>query len=399
MNMVSDETRPPLGKINKRLRLAALIALGLAVIGIVSRKHSEAELRQWTQTQAIPAVKVISPSHGSGRQELALPGDIEAFFEAPIHARVSGYVKEWRHDIGARVRAGDILAVIDAPELEQQLEQAKGELAKAEAGLQLARLTSKRWQALRSAVAVSPQSADEKAGELNAKSAEVVAARANVERLKALEGFTQITAPFAGVVTARNIDIGALVQGNSERGQELFRVADIRQMRVYVSVPQAFASQLQPEMKAALKLPQYPNKLFEAKLAATSNAISRKSRALLAQLLADNPDGKLWPGSYAEVHFRLPENLQALRVPASVLLFRENKIQVATLGADSAVVLKQIEILRDLGTELEVSGVDPSERIIDNPPDFISNGEPVRIAENDEQHSPATSEKSGRKDN
>lgn len=385
--MPSDNTPVALHKVKKGLGLVAVLAIAFAVFGIISRKASDVRLEQWTQAQAIPTVKVISPKRGSSGQELVLPGDVQAYFEAPIHARVSGYVKMWYHDIGARVRDGEVLASIDTPELDQQLEQAKHELLKAEARLQLAKLTSKRWQALRASVAVSQQSADEKAGDVDAKAAEVAAARANVERLKAFEGFKQIVAPFAGVVTARKVDVGALVQGANDNGQELFSVADIHQMRVYVSAPQIFASQLRPGMKAAVRLPQYPKRSFEAKLATTSNAISQKSRTLLVELLADNPDGMLWPGSYAEVHFKLPDNPQALRAPASALLFRGDHVKLATLGTDDKVVLKRIEIDRDLGSEVEIaSGIDPSERIIDNPSDSISDGDVVRIAGSDEEH-------------
>lgn len=365
----------------KWLGVGILSACGIAASGVVGRVDSERRLERWTLAQAVPSVKLISATRGSGDRQLVLPGDVEALYEAQIHARVSGYVQSWRHDIGARVRAGEALASVDAPELEQQLEQARGELAKAEANLQLAKLTSKRWSSLRASVAVSQQSADEKAGDVSAKTAEAAAARANVERLKAMEGFTQIVAPFAGIVTARNVDIGALVAVGGGDGTPLFSVADIRQVRVYVRAPQAYASQLKIGMTATLKLPQYPDREFKAKLGTTSHAISRQSRTLLVQLLADNPDEALLPGSFVEVHFELPANPHVLRVPASALLFRGERIQLATLGADEKVVLKSVEVARDLGSEVEIeSGIDPNARIIDSPSDSIVNGDEVEVA-------------------
>jgi RND family efflux transporter MFP subunit len=367
-------------RITKWLGLAVLSACGIATTGVIGRVKSEKRLEHWTIEQATPTVKLISAKRGGGDQELVLPGDVRALFEAPIHARVSGYVRAWRHDIGARVRAGEVLASVDAPELDQQLEQAKGELAKAEANLQIAKLTSKRWSALRGSIAVSQQSVDEKASDVSAKAAEVASAQANVERLKALEGFTQITAPFAGVVTARNVDIGALVAVGGGGGKELFSVADIHQVRVYVRAPQAYASQLRIGMPATLKLPQYPNRKFTAKLVATSNAISQGSRTLLVQLLADNADEALLPGSFVEVRFKLPDNPQILRLPASALLFRDEQVQVATLGADEKIVLKNVEVARDLGSEFEIaSGIDLSARIIDNPSESIGDGDVVRV--------------------
>jgi RND family efflux transporter MFP subunit len=369
-------------RITKWLGLAVLSACGIATTGVVGRVKSEKQLERRTIEQAIPTVKLISAKQGGGDQELVLPGDVRALFEAPIHARVSGYVRAWRHDIGARVRAGEVLASVDAPELDQQLEQAKGELAKAEANLQIAKLTSKRWSALRGSIAVSQQSVDEKASDVSAKVAEVASAQANVERLKALEGFTQIAAPFAGVVTARNVDIGALVAVGGGSGKELFSVADIHQVRVYVRAPQAYASQLRIGMPATLKLPQYPNRKFTAKLVTTSNAISQGSRTLLVQLLADNADEALLPGSFVEVRFKLLDNPQMLRLPASALLFRDEQVQVATLGADEKIVLKNVEVARDLGSEFEIaSGIDPSARIIDNPSESIGDGDEVRVME------------------
>ena len=325
-------------------RSSSLAAVGLGVTGIMSRNHDEAKLTKWTQAQAIPTVNVVTPERGTKNQELILPGDVEAYYEAPIYARVPGYLKMWYKDIGAHVKAGQELAVIDTPDLDQQLEQAKSDLASVQANAKLADLTAKRWKALLSSQSVSQQTVDEKVGDAAAKNALVAAAQANVDRLQALESFKHITAPFDGVVTARETDIGALINAGSGSGSgaELFKVADIHQMRVYVRVPQAYASQLRPGMVADLKLAQYPHEVFKAKLDTTSNAISKQSRTVLVELMADNMDGKLWPGTFAEVHFQLPPDPDIYHIPTSALVFREHGLQVATVGDDDKVRLKSI---------------------------------------------------------
>lgn len=364
-----------------RLVLAGLVVVAVAFFGVTSRERSETSLARWTHAQAIPTVDIVRPEHGVGDQQLVLPGEVEAWYQAPIYARVTGYVKMWYKDIGAKVNAGDLLAEIDTPDLDQQYEQAKGELGKAEANAALAALTAKRWEAMRDSEAVSQQNADEKVGEYNASKAEVVAAKANVARLEALEGFKKIVAPFDGVVTARNINVGALVNSTPTSPVALFKVADVHEMRIYVSVPQSFSAQIHPGMKAALKLPQYPHRSFDAAIATTSDAISQKSRSLLVELRRDNKDGLLQPGSFVEVHFELPANKEVLRLPASALIFRRNQAKVATVSASDKVVLKPIEVGRDLGTEIEVlSGLTTSDRVIRSPWDSISDGDKVKIA-------------------
>jgi RND family efflux transporter MFP subunit len=367
-----------------RLGLLALIAVAVAVFGVTSRDRSEADLTHWTDTQAVPTVDVVMPEHGVGPQELTLPGNVAAWYQAAIYARVNGYVKMWYKDIGAHVKAGDLLAEIDTPDLDQQYEQAKGELGTAQANEALADLTAKRWEAMRASDAVSQQTADEKAGEYNATKAEVAAASANVARLAALEGFKRIVAPFDGVVTARNIDVGALVNSTPTSPLALFEVADIHELRIYVAVPQSFSAELHVGMTAELKLPQYPDRAFKATLATTSNAISAKARSLLVELHRDNKDGVLQPGSFVEVHFELPANAEVLRLPASALIFRRNQPEVATVGADQRVALRSIEVGRDLGTEIEVlSGLTTSDRVIRSPSDSIADGDEVRIAGQD----------------
>jgi RND family efflux transporter MFP subunit len=379
------ESKPP----RKRHRMLGLVlivvligAVGVGVSGIWSRHQNDAKLAGWTKAQAIPTVAVVVPKRGAKDQELVLPGDIEAYYEAPIYARVPGYLKMWYKDIGAHVKAGEQLAVIDTPEIDQQLEQAKSDLASVQANATLAELTAKRWHSLLASQSVSQQTADEKEGDALAKKALVAASQANVERLQALENFKHITVPFDGVVTARETDIGALINAGSGSGVELFKVADIHQMRVYVRVPQAYASQLKQGMEADLKLAQYSHQAFKARLETTANAISKESRTVLVELMADNPDGKLWPGTFAEVHFHLPPDPDIYHIPTSALVFREHGLEVATVGADDKVALKPVTAGRDLGTQIEiVSGLDPSDRVIDNPPDSINTGDVVKTAD------------------
>jgi RND family efflux transporter MFP subunit len=371
-------------KVAWQLGVLAIVAAVVAYLGITNRENNEKQLTRQTLTQAIPTVDVVLPEHATVPQELVLPGEIQAWYTAPILARVNGYVKMWYKDYGAKVKAGDLLAEIDTPDLDQQYGQAKADLATAQANLALAEITTKRWDALRSSNAVSQQSADEKAGEAAARQAQVEAAKAKVGHLEALEGFKRIVAPFDGVVTVRNIDVGALVSatpsGNTHELQELFEVTDIHELRVYIQVPQAYAAQLSPGMKAELKLSQYPDRTFEAELATTSNAITQKSRSLLVELHTDNKGGLLQPGSFVEVHFQLPPNGQVLRVPTTALIFRGLHPEVATVGADGKILLKQVEVGRDLGTEVEVSsGLSPSDRVVRSPSDSIANGDVVKV--------------------
>lgn len=380
---MSAET--PKKKRSWALPIVGVVALAgagiIAVTGVLERKDSDAKLKTWTTEQAVPSVSVIQPKHGAANQEIVLPGNIQAWNQAPIYARVNGYLKAWYKDIGARVKAGDVLGAIDAPDLDQQLDQARARLATAQADTRLANLTSKRWKALLSSQSVSQQTADEKAGDAEAKASMVNAADADVKRLEALESFKRLTAPFDGVVTGRNTDIGDLINVGST-GKALFTVSDIHAMRIYVRVPQAYAADLLPDMEADLKLAQYPTQVFHAKLLTTSNAISEESRTVLVQLLADNADGKLWPGAYVEVHFKLPTNPDILTLPTSALLFRKDGMEVATVGPGDKVVLKLIKIGKDLGTSVEVnSGLAPTDKVIDAPSDTLEAGMVVRVAE------------------
>ena len=379
-------------KAGRAIVLFSVTAVAVAVTGVFSRQHDEERLARWTNEQAIPTVALVSPRRGSGTSELVLPGDVEAFYTAAIHGQTSGYVREWRKDIGAKVRQGEVLAVVETPELDQRIAASESELVKAKANQALAHVTAQRWGSLRNSAAVSQQAVDEKASDASAKDAEVQAAEADLDRLKALKAFDNIVAPFDGVVTARNVDIGSLVKADSNDGEALFSVADIHRMRVYVRAPQAYAAALKVGMKATLQLPEYPDRSFEATVETTSRAIDSKSRALLVELYADNKDGALTPGAFARVHFQIPPDPNALKLPANALLFRDNAIEVATLGLDNRIELKKVRIARDLGSEVEIDGgLSVDDRIVANPPESLGGGEDVRIMNANDNEKPGSS--------
>src|SRR5271170_2399746 len=374
------ENRRPV-KIGRAILLLAVAAIVVAYSGISGRRHDDEKLKQWTEKQAVPPVAVVAPNRGGEVRELVLPGNVDAFYSASIHSQVVGYVQEWRKDIGARVKQGDVLAVVDTPELDQSIAVAQSELAKSKANLALAKVTAARWNSLRATGAVSQQAADEKDADARAKAAEVDAAQSNVDRLKAEKGFANIVAPFDGVVTARNVDVGSLVRADGTNAQALFTVADIHQMRIYVPVPESYAAELKDGMKATLELPEYPDRKFEAAIVTTAHAIDPKSRTLLVELLADNKDGLLAPGAFTRVHFQIPPDQNALTIPASALMYRDTAARIATVGPDNHIVLKEVQVERDLGTTVEITGLSPDARVVANPPDSIAAGEEVRVME------------------
>ncbi|GAN77384.1 efflux RND transporter periplasmic adaptor subunit [Acidisphaera rubrifaciens] len=381
----ATQERKPRRWVGRLIGLVALAAaVAVAVIGILDRQESDQKVGQWTHQQAIPSVAVVMPKGETAPPRISLPGDIEAYFQAPIYAQVNGYIKVWYKDIGDWVKAGDILAVIETPELDQQLDQAKADLLTAQTNQKLAEITAKRWVALLKSNAVSVQATDEKTADAAAKAALTQAAEANVQRIEALLAFRNLVAPFDGVVTQRHTDIGALVSAHgSTTDHELFAVADIHRMRIYVRVPQVYSADITNGMTAELKLPQYPNRVFTAVVATTANAIDPKSRTVLVQLQADNAKGELWPGTYAQVIFHLPPNRDALFIPASALIFQEHGAEVATVGPDNKVVLKKVHIGRDDGTRLEIlQGITAQDRVINSPPDTLTEGETVRVMPN-----------------
>ena len=362
---------------------ALVLAIVIAVGGILIRAHDESALAKQTDADAVPAVDVIRPRQNEPQATLSLPGDVQAWFEAPIYAQVSGYLRMWYKDIGAPVKAGDLLGIIDAPELDQQLHAAQARKAAAVADEKLAEVTAARWRHLLPTNAVSQQSVDVAVSDAAAKQAAVVAAQAEVERLQALEGFKRLVAPFDGVVTVRRTDVGALIKADSLPGPELFAVADIHAMRVYVRVPQSYAAQVKIGMPADLHLPEYPDRIFPAKVITVAHQVNEQSRTMLVELEAPNPGHLLSPGSYARVDFKLTPYRKALIVPTSALIFQEHGMQVATVGNNARVDLKEIRIGRDFGTEVEViAGLNPNDKVIDNPPDSITSGEKVKVVGN-----------------
>jgi RND family efflux transporter MFP subunit len=374
-------------RVGRALLLLILTAVAVAGTGVIGRRHDNESLARWTREQAIPTVSLVAPRRGGKTRELVLPGNVEAYYSAAIHAQVSGYVEEWRKDIGAEVRKGDVLAVIDTPELDHSIAVADSEVSKAKANLSFADVTASRWNSLRSSAAVSQQAADEKTADARVRSADVNAAQARVDRLKAQKAFATIVAPFDGVVTARNVDVGALVKADADSGAALFSVADVHEMRIYVPVPESYAAEMTDGMHATLELPEYPNRRFEAKIETTSHGIDQKSRTLLVELIAQNADKALFPGAFTRVRFEIPPDPNAVRIPASALIYRDNAIEVGALDANNRVSLRKVEIARDLGTEVEItSGFSEDERIVANPPDSIGDGEEVRIMNAEADH-------------
>ena len=365
------------------LAMAAFITAGIVLArGLDERAGAKTELVHWTHEQAVPTVALAKVEKGAAFRSLSLPGTIQPYNRAAIYARVSGYLKSWSQDIGAHVTAGQVLASIDTPDLDQQFDQAKADLASAEANEQLAVLTAKRWHALVASQSVAQQAVDEKQGDATAKQAVADAAQANVRRLEALEAFKNIVAPFDGVVTARKTDIGALINaGSGGTGQELFEIADLHKVRIYVQVPQAFSADLRPGLKATFELPQYPGRQFDATLITTSNAVEAGSRSMLVELQAENPKGALSAGTYCNVHFEVPGNPDLLRLPATALVPSDKGIEVAVVGPGDKAVLTPITLGRDFGDTVEVtSGLGAADRVIDSPAETLQTGDPVRLA-------------------
>ena len=359
----------------------AIAAIVIVATGLYSRASGNARLREWTDAQAIPIVAVAPPASGANAGALELPGRLEAYSRAPIYARVSGYLKSWKYDIGARVKAGQVLAEIETPDLDQQLQQARADLNTAQANEKLAEVTAERWQKILKSNAVSKQDVDEKVSDLAAKRAAVASAKDNVDRYVAMKGFTHIVAPFEGVVTARNTDVGALINAGTAAGLELFVISDTHKLRAYVNVPQAYVRSVQPGTKAELTVPEHPEKSYAATIETSSQAVTASSGTTLMQLVVDNSADELLPGSYANARLQLPSNAEALSIPASALIFDAKGLSVAIVGADNRVAVKTVTIARDLGSKIEIaSGLGANDRVIQNPPDGIATGAEVRIA-------------------
>ncbi len=369
---------------NRRFKLAGaaagVAAIAIVATGIVSRNHTDDRLTNVATTRAVPTVTVIRPSPGQGSEALTLPASLQAFNTAPIYARTSGYVRQWLVNIGDNVRRGQVLAILDAPEVEQQLAAARADLKTAEANRQLAATSAERWSTMLAKDAVSKQETDERRGELAARGAQSEAARANVSRLTALTGFTRLRAPFDGVVTTRTTEIGALVTAGTAASLPLFTVADIHRIRAMVRVPQAYVAQVRQGMAVRLQLPEYPGRSFSAILTRRSRAVDPASGTMLIEVQAPNDDGALNPGSYAQASFPISGATQAVSLPPSALVIGQNGTRVAILRPDGRAQLRPVTISRDLGKTVEISaGLTAQDRVIDSPPDSLKTGDPVQV--------------------
>jgi RND family efflux transporter MFP subunit len=380
---VSDPTRSVLSR--RGLRIAGMaVAASAAVIvgtGISSRKMADARLSEWTESQAVPVVAVATPDLQGKSATLDLPGRLEAYSQAQIYARVSGYLKAWNGDIGAPVKAGQLLAEIDAPDLDQQILQAQADLSSAQANAALAEATLQRGQSLIKSGAVTKQDLDQRTADSANRQGLLNAAQANLDRLRVLEQYKRIVAPFDGLVTQRTTDVGALINAGASGGPALFVVSDTSKLRLYVNVPQNYVPSIKVGTRAKLSVPEYPGRTFTATVNASARSVDVASGTTRMQLLVDNADGELMTGAFADVQLDLAHPAIAINVPASALVVDQNGVHVATVGPDDRVVLKPVTIARDLGKVVEVgSGLNAEDRVIESPPDGIASGDAVRVA-------------------
>ncbi|MGC1106844.1 MAG: efflux RND transporter periplasmic adaptor subunit [Candidatus Acidiferrales bacterium] len=361
--------------------LALAIIAAIVIFGVLSRSRAEGELKKDTATLAVPTVSIIHAERSAPQQEIVLPANIQAYSDAPIYARTNGYLKHWYVDIGAHVKKGELLADIDTPEVDQQLQQARSDLSTAEANHHIAQITANRYQGLLNSESVAKQDVDNAVANMQATQTQVQAAQDNVKRVEDLQSFEKIYAPFDGVITARNIDVGDLINaGSAGPAQELFHISAINKLRVYVSVPQIYSAAARPGTKAYLILPEFPSRKFPGTLVRTANAITPASRTLLIEVDVNNSSGTLLPGAYAEVHIGIPGKASTYIVPIAALIFRSQGIQLATVDDGKHAKLVSVTLGRDFGTRVEVvSGATDQDSIIVNPPDSLVDGEEVRI--------------------
>jgi RND family efflux transporter MFP subunit len=397
-----DETATP--AVSRPLVLTLIVTVLIVAIvagatGIVRRVHANTELANYTNANAAPPVSLAQPVFEKDAREIVLPGNMQAFTMAPIYARTTGYVKSWAHDIGSHVHKGDLLAVIETPELDQQLDQAKADLATAQSNAAIAKITADRYQSLIGQNAVSQQDTDNAQAQLRTTSAQVNSAQANVHRLEELQSFERIEAPFDGVITARNLDIGQLVTpagstttpgaGLVNGSKEVFDIAAIQTLRVFINVPQVYAPDAKNGVTASLTLPQYPGRTFHGKLVRSANAVDPATRTLLAEVDVDNRSGALLPGSYTQVHLNVSTNVPALIVPVSALILELDGLHVATVDAGNHAHIVSVVPGRDSGSTIEIlSGLASGQSVIANPPDSLTDGELVRVVTPD--RAPAT---------
>jgi RND family efflux transporter MFP subunit len=382
---VMDPNTTPHVVSRRGLTIAGLSALGIVaivvVMGITTRKMADAKLREWTESQAVPIVAVALPDTRGKRTTFELPGRLEAYTQAQIYARVNGYVREWKVDIGTPVKAGDLLAEIDAPDLDQQLMQAEADLASAKANSALSDMTLQRGQSLITSRAISQQDLDQRAADSSNKQGLVRSSQANLDRLRVLERYKHLVAPFDGLVTARNTDVGALINAGSGGGPPMFVVSQIDKLWAYVNVPQNYVPSLRIGTKAQISVPEHPGKTFPATVAASAQSVEVASGTTRMQLVVDNTAGELMTGDFTTVTFELPHPETAINVPASALIFNRSGLQVAIVDRENRIVIKPIKISRDLGSEVEIaSGIGVEDRIVINPPDGVVTGDQVRVA-------------------
>jgi RND family efflux transporter MFP subunit len=392
--MQSDRIESP--RHYRSLRILGLLAIiavaAIVMMGVTSRADDNKQLKQWTAEQAIPSVSIITPSQQKNITTLDLPGRFVAYARAPIYARVNGYLMSWNVDIGAPVKAGQLLGKIGTPDLDQELLQARADLASTQANAKLSATTAKRWQAMLNTDAVSRQEVDDRSGDLSSKEAMVKAAQANVDRLLATKGFALIVAPFDGIVTARATDTGALINAGGA-GAALFEVSDTSKLRLYVNVPQSYATRIHLGSKADITVPEQPGKTYTTEVSATSRAVDVASGTTLVQLLVNNDAGELLSGGFANVSLHLPSNISAFSIPSSALIFDQIGLRVATVGDDGKVLLKTVTIMRDLGKTIELgSGVTAGDRIIESPPDGIADGTIVHAVDGKQKQADASTD-------
>lgn len=362
------------------LGAAGVLAAVVVFNGLQARAKDGAQLKALAEKQSAVSVTVISPSSNTDSSALSLPGRMEAYAKAPLYSRISGYLKTWKADIGTPVKAGQLLAEIDTPDLDQQILQAKAELASTQANAALSENTAKRWKSLESAQFVSGQAVEEKMGDYNVKLAVVNASQANVNRLQALKNFSRIVAPFDGVVTARNTDIGQLINVGGAPGSELFVVSDVKRLRLYVNLPQNQIAFVKKGSLAKFTVPEQPGQVYTATVQSTSQAINSNSGSMLVQLSTENKRGELLPGGYASVSFTIPAQTDRLSVPPSALVYTKGTVQVATVNAENRVEMKPVVIARDYGNRLELlSGLQATDKVIENPPDGVTQGDLVQV--------------------
>lgn len=389
----TQETEPRVSRRGLRIvgLAAAAIAVAIVVVGVTSRKMADAKLSQWAEDQAVPVVAVAAPDTRGRVTTIELPGRLEAYAQAQIFARVSGYIKDWKADIGTPVKAGQLLAEIDAPDLDQQIMQAQADLASAQSNATLSKVTLERGQSLIPSGAISKQDLDQRTADAGNKQGLVRSQQANVDRLRVLEKYKRIEAPFDGLVTARATDVGALINAGSGGGPALFVVSDVSKLRVYVNVPQNYVPSIKIGTKATLSVPEYPGKSFPATVEASAQAVDVASGTTRMLLIVDNSSGELMTGAFANLRLELAGPSNAVNVPASALIFDQGGLRVATVGTDGRVALKTVTISRDLGKDIEIAtGLDATDRVITTPPDGIASGDQVRIAGEHKPGAPET---------